>query len=268
MLYDYKQDPDDRFDHDERDARPSLWAEGLSWETTSCLTWRSKPAAPATWHELKVNGSKFRSAGYSDEKIPPGWVERDLPRCGEAEPPRGGWAFLGPDIDATTEQGPLFNYPVPIRDPTRQYTLTPQSEILSTQTSRARFRAIRSSNSQLWMNIADVDDKFIGVLRLSQRLASDSCLVIPKGTIYRPSDPLEYVLISKGSAKAKDDADALLEQHGSGLFERFAGRHEFYNVLWVERDDDGAFSRQGLGRIARQAWDLVVGDEIEDIVLK
>jgi hypothetical protein len=44
--------------------------------------------------------------------------------------------------------------------------------------------------------------------------------------------------------------------------------YEFYNVLWVERDGDGAFSRQGLGRILRAAWDRVVGTETVEVVLK
>jgi hypothetical protein len=44
--------------------------------------------------------------------------------------------------------------------------------------------------------------------------------------------------------------------------------HEFYNVLWIERDKDGVARRQGRGRIFKEAWDLEVGDEKVEVILK
>jgi hypothetical protein len=68
-------------------------------------------------------------------------------------------------------------------------------------------------------------------------------------------------MISKGSEVVRDDPDVLMEKKDIRRRQPVDDVHEFYNVLWIERDKDGVARRQGLGRIFKEAWDLEVGDE-------
>lgn len=92
------------------------------------------------------------------------------------------------------------------------------------------------------MNVVDKDEKMIGVLRLPQRLQANSLLVNSKGTVFQHDEPLEFIMISKGSAVVRDDPDVLMEKKDIRRRQPVDDVHEFYNVLWIERDKDGVAS--------------------------
>jgi hypothetical protein len=100
----------------------------------------------------------------------------------------------------------------------------------------------------------------IGVLCLPQRLQANSPKVSSKGTVFQHDELLEF-MISKGFAVVRDDPNVLMEKKDIRQRQPVDDVHEFYNVLWIERDKDGVARCQGLGRIFREAWDLEVGDE-------
>jgi hypothetical protein len=118
------------------------------------------------------------------------------------------------------------------------------------------------------VNVVDKDEKMIGVLRLPQRLQASLLLVSSKGTVFQHDEPLKFIMISKGSAVLRDDPDVLMEKKDIRRRQPVDDVHEFYNVLWIERDKDGVARRQGLGRIFKEAWDLEVGDEKVEVILK
>ena len=93
----------------------------------------------------------------------------------------------------------------------------------------------------------------IGVLRLPQRLQANSLLVSSKGTVFQHDEPLEFIMISKGSAVVRDDPDVLMEKKDIQRRQPVDDVHEFYNVPQIERDKDVVARRQGLGRIFKEA---------------
>lgn len=50
---------------------------------------------------------------------------------------------------------------------------------------------------------------------------------------------------------------------GKGVGAGASGRYEFYNVMWVERDDAGIARRKAVGRVCKDVWEMVATEVVE-----
>jgi hypothetical protein len=116
------------------------------------------------------------------------------------------------------------------------------------------------------------DGKWAGVLRLNSRPeGAEQVLLDSLGPITNdivadcpPTHvrPVELVEISAGSVEYLDSERKSFDEWYRPGFPGQEGLYEFYNVMWVERNN-GIVYRKALGRVVKATWEAAALERIE-----
>ncbi|KAF9730273.1 heterokaryon incompatibility protein [Paraphaeosphaeria minitans] len=234
-----------------KDGRPILTSQTVipitTWYTAD-MPFRNRS------RRIDSNWDKYKSISQNPgNSLPPGWSRQVCPKEITSNPiendiPDGCGSYL-----FTHESDPetKFWYPIPIASPDDDLLVRSPTRFLFGKTQIAFFSLDRSLADIHYpcVSIRSLSGTWVGILRL--QYATDV-------TLFKHGRPkrecCELVAISRGHASNS------LRYNETGLDEwllrerpRSAPLYEYYNVLWVVRED-GIVYRRALGRVLKDAW--------------
>jgi hypothetical protein len=165
-----------------------------------------------------------------------------------------------------------FHYPVPIPNHPLAESPVARSRYLhckTRQTCQLRIRPGDFRSAFTPCAVAPLEDAqgvFVGCLRLNDTHqhrrdaeAETTCRLIELSAGNVTIDP-------DRALADQPDAEVFDEWHLPGCWSQRQGLYEFYNVMWVEYDDNTVAYRKAVGRVEAEAWDRVA-TELGDITL-
>lgn len=205
------------------------------------------------WTQQRPSGQERRIR--NDYHI---WKERQEQKPLEAHA-RLGWQKNGSDWTHSKIPSQRFRYPVPIGFKTVEDTYRtwpPSLRLRSQNTFLTVSRVCEERSNPNWCFCVDLvtyEKKWAGILHLNTNEEES----IPFG------GRCELISLSHGSVSNDDEAAHVwLEEWDLDGRPKECERYEFYNVMWIRREDTYVV-REGIGRVERSVWDSQDLEEID-----
>jgi hypothetical protein len=218
-------------------------------ELEPILHWYKKSISPNTDKLTKIDNSifKFRSLrNNAAQPMPPGWTRS----IGE-----GGRMYYSHKLI----ENRTFSYPLPISDQpynTQSEAYEPYLYLTASRTFLKIGATLRDDNvlHTTLVALLDSQNQLVGSVRLHTE----------RNAYQKGAENCELIAISRGTIEDSQLTRKLLNLKNSEEWEFWKwdaetkknneAIYEFYNVLWIKWLDGIAY-RQGIGRVARSAWE-------------
>ncbi|KAF2734039.1 hypothetical protein EJ04DRAFT_603974 [Polyplosphaeria fusca] len=212
-----------------------------------------------TWTQIDLHGNRhtlqpqhthFRQIASSpDHPLPPGWTLHQDPTTSQTHyythPAAHPHKFRYPIPIASGQTSPP-NLPFP---PYLTFTSTRATLTISSPLPSLDLCACLSVS----LHVPTSPPLWAGMLRLNT----------PKSSIVPEGQACELVALSLGRVENASDESGFLEEWGHVEQQKSGAFYEFYNVVWVGREEGGWIVRRAVGRVERGVWERVRGEQEE-----
>jgi heterokaryon incompatibility protein (HET) len=159
-----------------------------------------------------------------------------------------------------------FWYPIPLRNPDPDPKPRPTTQYIfgKVQSTYLSVSLDVPKQYNICISLLDREGRWAGALRLHH--LSDVAQIRDELQKSENGVKLQLVAISRGSTPANEPLISEFVRHGYDLGPKIGDKYQFYNVLWIEWENQIAY-RKALGRVNKSIWeaqdletmDLVLG---------